>query len=73
MAANTALIEAAFKSELSAARADVPERKPLYRSTVEQTRQALGIVSGAIDEYNADMEKEEADKNKRIEGLQGMA
>ena len=73
MAANTALINAAFRERGTAARADVPNLKPLYRSNVDQTRQALGIVSGAINEYKADMEKKEADKNKGIEKLQGMA
>ena len=73
MAANTALMNLSLQLAKARAGADVPNLKPLYRSNVDQTRQALGIVSGAINEYKADMDKKEADKNKGIEKLQGMA
>ena len=73
MAADTALINAAFKSSLTAAKANVPDLKPLYKSTLDQTKQGLGMISKAIGEYKAGKEKDKADKNKGIERLQGLA
>ena len=73
MAVNTALIQASFSERATAAKADVPDRKSLYTSTVDQTKQALGIVSGALDEYAAEKEQEKVDKKKRLEPLRKLA
>ena len=66
MAADSALIKAALGEAVSRAGTQVPNLKPLYDSNVKATKDILGLVSGAMKDYQVEKEKLRLCKNAQL-------
>ena len=66
MAADSALIKAALGEAVSRAGTQVPNLKPLYESNVKATKDILGLVSGAMKDYQVEKEKLRLGKNAQL-------
>jgi len=70
MAANQALINAAYRLGATQAGVSVPNLTPLYTSTANIAKKGLEMVSGALDEIRKEEAIEEAGKKQQTDLLQ---
>ena len=66
MAADSTLVNAAFREATSRFGGDVPNLKPLYDSSRAMSKQALGIVAGAMDRFKKQEEILKVGRDKQM-------
>ena len=72
MAADSTLVRASLRENISAAGADVPNLKPLYDSNVRNMKSYVGIVTGAIDAFKKEEQTLKIGKDNQIKGFKNI-